>query len=87
MGATPGMILLRPRDAGGPTVNLTHDPLDHIPDPEAVQRLLAAAVRRSALLRGLLRLARRKAAYPPPPSVPVATYDRPPSVVKGVARG
>jgi hypothetical protein len=40
------------------------DLIEQIPDPETVRRWLAAAVRRSDLLRSLLRLARRKAAYP-----------------------
>lgn len=66
----------------------TADPLEHIPDPEAVQRLLAAAVRRSALLRGLLRLARQKAAYPAPPPAPDTPSDRlTTTLAKGVARG
>ena len=40
------------------------DPIEGIPDPETVCRMLADAVRRSDLLRQLLRLARRKASYP-----------------------
>ena len=42
----------------------TADPIESIPDPETVNRMLADAVRRSDLLRQLLRLARRKASYP-----------------------
>lgn len=41
------------------------DPVESIPSPEDVRRLLADAVRRSDLLRALLRLAHRKAAYDP----------------------
>lgn len=41
------------------------DPVEGIPPPEDVRRLLADALRRSELLRALLRLAHRKAAYPP----------------------
>ena len=39
------------------------DPVDSIPPPEDVRRLLADALRRSDLLRSLLRVAHRKAAY------------------------
>jgi hypothetical protein len=39
------------------------DLIDRIPDPETVRRWLAESVRRSDLLRSLLRLARRKAAH------------------------
>lgn len=39
------------------------DPVEGIPPPEDVRRLLADALRRSDLLRALLRLAHRKAAY------------------------
>ena len=46
-----------------PTIQ-TADPIESIPDPETVNRMLADAVRRSDLLRQLLRLARRKASYP-----------------------
>jgi hypothetical protein len=42
------------------------DPLEQIPDPDTVRRMLADAVRRSDLLRSLLRVARRKAAYEQP---------------------
>jgi hypothetical protein len=39
------------------------DLLEQIPDPATVQGWLADSIRRSDLLRSLLRLARRKAAY------------------------
>jgi hypothetical protein len=39
------------------------DLLNQIPDPATVQCWLAESIRRSDLLRSLLRLARRKAAY------------------------
>jgi hypothetical protein len=39
------------------------DLLDQIPDPETVRRMLAESVKRSDLLRSVLRLAIRKAAY------------------------
>jgi hypothetical protein len=39
------------------------DLLDQIPDPATVRDWLAESVRRSDLLRSLLRLAKRKAAY------------------------
>jgi hypothetical protein len=39
------------------------DLLDRIPDPDTVRDWLAESVRRSDLLRSLLRLAKRKAAY------------------------
>jgi hypothetical protein len=44
----------------------TPDPdlIEQVPDPETVRQWLAESVRRSDLLRSLLRLARRKAAYP-----------------------
>jgi hypothetical protein len=42
------------------------DPLESVPDPESVRVLLAEAIRRRDLLRSLLRVAVRKAAYPPP---------------------
>lgn len=44
----------------------TPDPLETVPDPETVRLLLADAIRRRDLLRSLLRVAVRKAAYPPP---------------------
>lgn len=40
------------------------DLIEQIPDPDTVRRLLADSVRRADLLRSLLRLARRKVAYP-----------------------
>jgi hypothetical protein len=39
------------------------DIVDQIPDPETVSRMLAESIRRADLLRSLLRVARRKAAY------------------------
>lgn len=49
------------------------DPLRHIPPPDIVEEMLAEAIRRCDLLRGLLRVARRKAAYdrPSEPSRPL----------------
>lgn len=44
------------------------DLLEQIPDPETVRSWLAAAIRRSELLRFLLRLAIRKAAFKRPAS-------------------
>ena len=41
------------------------DTVESIPPPEDVRRLLAEAIRRSDLLRALLRLSHRKAAYSP----------------------
>ncbi len=50
------------------------DPIETVPDPETVRLLLADAIRRRDLLRALLRVAIRKASYPPP--VPfVARHD------------
>lgn len=60
------------------------DPIDHIPDPDTVRRMLADAVRRSDLLRSLLRVARRKAAYDRPYDQTVLTSTAP---RKEVARG
>ncbi len=37
--------------------------IDAIPDPDTVKRLISESVRRTDLLRGLLRLSRRKANY------------------------
>jgi hypothetical protein len=37
-----------------------HDPIQQIPDPETIRRLIDDSVRRTELLRGMLRLARRK---------------------------
>jgi hypothetical protein len=42
------------------------DLIDQIPDPDTVRAWLAEANRRSDLLRSLLRVARRKAAYDRP---------------------
>jgi len=42
------------------------DPIEGIPDPDAVRAMLAASVRRSELLRSLLNVAVRKAAYDRP---------------------
>lgn len=41
----------------------TADPIDHIPPPETVRAMLAESIRRSDLLRSLLRVSRRKAAH------------------------
>ena len=51
------------------------DPVESIPPPEDVRRLLAEAIRRSDLLRALLRLSHRKAAYCPakPSGSPLTT--------------
>jgi hypothetical protein len=43
------------------------DLLEQIPDPETVRSWLADSIRRSELLRSLLRVAVRKAAYLRPP--------------------
>ncbi len=45
---------------------MTADPIEHIPPPDVVKAMLADSVRRSTLLRSLLRVSRRKANYPPP---------------------
>lgn len=42
------------------------DPVELIPDPDAVRAMLAESVRRSDLLRSLLNVAVRKAAYDRP---------------------
>ena len=42
---------------------LTNDPVESIPDPDVLGRELAASIRRSDLLRALIRVARRKQAY------------------------
>jgi hypothetical protein len=42
------------------------DLLDQIPDPDTVRSWLAASIRRSELLRSLLRVAIRKAAFERP---------------------
>lgn len=54
------------------------DPLESVPDPETVRVLLAEAVRRRDLLRSLLRVAVRKANYPPPLTrqIPLAATER-----------
>ena len=44
----------------------TADPIESIPDPETLRRQLADSIRRADLLRGLIRVARRKAAYERP---------------------
>ncbi|VTT99018.1 unnamed protein product [Gemmataceae bacterium] len=36
------------------------DPIDNVPDPETLRRTIAAAVRRTELLRQLLRLSIRR---------------------------
>ena len=40
------------------------DPVEQIPDPDTVRGWLAESIRRSTLLRSLLRVAIRKSAYP-----------------------
>lgn len=47
-------------------VLLPSDPLEAVPSPDEVRLLLADANRRCELLRSLLRVAIRKANYPPP---------------------
>jgi hypothetical protein len=42
------------------------DLIEQIPDPETVRSWLADSIRRSELLRSLLRVAIRKAAFEPP---------------------
>jgi hypothetical protein len=44
------------------------DPVEAIPDPDTVRLMLAESVRRTDLLRSLLRVSRRKAAYGPRPT-------------------
>jgi hypothetical protein len=53
------------------------DPIEQIPDPDAVRAMITESVRRSDLLRSLLNVAVRKAAYdrPRPPAEPTATAD------------
>jgi hypothetical protein len=41
----------------------TLDLLDQIPDPETIRAWLSHSIQRTDLLRSLLRLAKRKAAY------------------------
>jgi hypothetical protein len=43
------------------------DLIEQIPDPETVRGWLAESIRRSTLLRSLLRVALRKAAFHRPP--------------------
>lgn len=58
------------------TPHAPDDPLESVPDPETVRVLLADAIRRRDLLRSLLRVAVRKANYPPPhPRQDIATAD------------
>jgi hypothetical protein len=42
------------------------DLIEQIPEPDIVRSWLAESIRRSTLLRSLLRVAIRKAAYRPP---------------------
>jgi hypothetical protein len=49
-----------------PQPDLCPDLLDQIPDPDTVRGWLAESIRRCDLLRSLLRVAIRKAAYPRP---------------------
>lgn len=46
------------------TLPLPEKLLEEIPDPETVRGWLARSIRQAALLRGLLRLAERKANHP-----------------------
>jgi hypothetical protein len=46
-----------------PQTDSCPDLIEQIPDPEAVRGWLAESIRRCDLLRSLLRLATRKAAY------------------------
>ena len=46
--------------------DLSTDVIEEIPDPETVRLLLAETIRRRELLKSLLRVAQRKANYPPP---------------------
>jgi hypothetical protein len=52
------------------------DLLEQVPDPDTVRSWLADSIRRSDLLRSLLRLAKRKAAYERPGQHP-CTEDTP----------
>jgi hypothetical protein len=47
-----------------PPTHSCPDLIEQIPDPDTVRRWLAESIRRCDLLRSLLRLATRKAAYP-----------------------
>ena len=49
-----------------PMTDLSSHLIEEIPDPETVRLLLADAIRSKELLRSLLRVAQRKANYPPP---------------------
>jgi hypothetical protein len=49
-----------------PKTELRPDLIEQIPDPETIRGWLAESVRRCHLLRSLLRVAIRKAAYPRP---------------------
>jgi hypothetical protein len=42
-----------------------HDPIDSIPEPDTVRAMIADAVRRLEILRSLLRVSQRKAAFRP----------------------
>lgn len=59
------------------------DPLDAVPDPDTVRRMLADAVRRRDLLRSLLRVAVRRANYPPA----AGSRPTPPADRQAVGRG
>lgn len=50
------------------------DPIEGIPDEDTVRRMLTDSIRRSTLLRSLLRVSRRKAAFDRPAGV--AAQDR-----------
>ena len=45
------------------TATDARDVIEDLPDPETIDRLLAEAIRRADLLRQLLKVSRRKAAY------------------------
>jgi hypothetical protein len=49
-----------------PPTEFCPDLIEQIPDPDTVRDWLAESIRRSDLLRSLLRVAIRKAAYPRP---------------------
>jgi hypothetical protein len=51
---------------GDPQTDPCPDLIEQIPDPDTVRGWLAASIRRCDLLRSLLRVAIRKAAYRPP---------------------
>ncbi len=60
-------------------------PIERIPDPDTLRQELAASIRRSDLLRGLIRVARRKAAYNQP--APAVDAAEPAPAGKAAGRG